>query len=82
MRGPITTRISAPISSTGTIWVNTFSGRCSSSHAPNPAPTSEAGICQRSRSHCPRSSRRYPQVPDTPPATSPTAFDIVEVTGG
>ena len=30
----------------------------------------------------PRSSRRYPQVPDTPPATRPTAFDIVAVTGG
>src|SRR4029453_18197952 len=42
----------------------------------------DAGICQRSRCHCPRSSRRYPHVPDTPPATRPTAFDIVAVTGG
>ena len=62
--------------------MNTFSGRCSSSHAPSTAPTNDAGICQRRRSHWPRSSRRYPQVPDTLPATKPTAFDIVEVTGG
>src|SRR5689334_6890795 len=82
IRGPITTSTSASTSRTGTTVMNTFSGRCSSSHAPPPAPSSDAGICQRNRLHCPRSSRRYPQVPDTPPATKPTAFDIVEVTGG
>src|SRR4029077_2253900 len=53
-----------------------------SSHDPRHAPINEAGICQRSRCHCPRSSRLYPHVPDTPPATRPTAFDIVAVTGG
>ena len=51
MRGPITTRTNAATSSTGTIWMNTFSGRCSSRNAPMAAPVNDAGICQRSRSH-------------------------------
>ncbi len=45
---------------TGTIVSNADSGRCNSSHDPSTAPDSEAGICQRNRSHCPRNSRRYP----------------------
>ena len=82
IRGPTTTRISAAISSTGTTATKTFSGRCSSNHAPMPAPTSDAGICHRSRCHWPPSSRRYPHVPEILPATRPTAFDMVAVTGG
>ena len=70
------------MSRTGTTSVNTFSGRCSSSHAPRAAPTQDAGICQARRFHWPRSSRRYPHVPEKLPATKPTALDIVDVTGG
>src|SRR6476620_10519947 len=46
------------------------------------APRNDAGSCQRSRGPWPASSRRYPQVPDALPGTSPIALDIVAVTGG
>ena len=48
-RGWMTTRISATTSSTGTTFLKTVSGRCSSSQAPMIAPQNDAGICQRSR---------------------------------
>ena len=41
------------------------------------APANDAGICQRSRGPWPFSSRRYPQVPEALPGTSPMAFDMV-----
>jgi hypothetical protein len=82
IEGPITTRNRASTNSTGTTAANTRSGRCSSRNAPSAAPVNDAGICQRNRSHWPPSSPRYPQVADTPPATRPTALDIVDVTGG
>ncbi len=77
-----TTSVSARRSRIGTTVSKTVSGRWSRSHAPTSAPQNDAGICHRNRSHCPRSSRRYPQVPETPPATRPIALDIVAVTGG
>ena len=58
IRGPMITSTSAPTSKTGTTCWNTFSGRCSSSQDPSTAPSTDPGICQRSRCHCPRSSRR------------------------
>ena len=33
------------------------------------------------RRHWPRSSRRYPNEPATPPGTSPTQFETFAVTG-
>ena len=45
------------------------------------APTPTAGICQRSRTHCPASSRRYPQTPETFPSTRPIPLEIVATTG-
>src|SRR5690625_1247948 len=53
-----------------------------SSVAPMSPPTSEPQVSFLATVPASRSSRRYPQVPEKPAATSPIAFDICAVTGG
>ncbi len=84
IRGPITTSTSAPApAAPERHWWNTFSGRCSSSQAPITAadqrgrdlpaqPVSTGRAVRGDTPRCPTPRRR----------TSPTAFDIVAVTGG
>src|SRR5690625_1897281 len=53
-----------------------------SSVAPMSPPTSEPQVSFLATVPASRSSRRYPQVPEKPAATSPIALDIWAETGG
>src|SRR5690625_1211265 len=53
-----------------------------SSVAPMSPPISEPQVTFLATGKASRSSRRYPQVPEKPAATSPIALDIWAVTGG
>src|SRR6185312_5574714 len=75
------TSASASTISTGATTAKTDAGRCSSRYAPVMPPSIDAGMSRTRLCFIPRSSRRYPHVPEMPPAIRPMALLTTAMTG-